>query len=347
MRRAIVGALFVVAVVVLVVVLRNGLPTEKPAVAVPGPESVTRTKVTGPEWRQVPLPPDTDQAHRAAADLVHGVFPVLGADGVRRLLSRSAAADTEVAHGSGGPLTVALDGARVVVSEEASGRTNVSTVDLAKGARTASADGFEAGTVAAAAGMVAVQEGDTCVTLLDVATLNPRLHQCTEPGWFMSLLTAEENTLQWRETTPDSPCNVWFRVDAKGIPQRLDTGERACRSASLIRLAGWEVTPDFPAYEMGVLYPGPLIASRGGRQIELDSTVLDVHACGGHVYWLSKPVNSSQQGELTRWTPGDTRVEVLGVGESGAASQPRCVNGVLNVVTYGAGSPQLWILPNP
>jgi hypothetical protein len=329
MRRGIVGALFVVAVVVLVVVLRNGLPEEKPAVAVPGPESAVRTAVTGLAWRQVPLPAATDQAYRSAVDLDHGVFPVRGTDGVRRLLSRSADVDAEVAQGTS-PLTATLDGTRLVVSEQAADKMNVSTVDLTRGVRTASAGG-----------VVAVQEGDTCVTLLDAATLNARFHQCTGPGWFMSLLTAEGDALQWRETTPESPCNVWFRVGQDGVPQRVTAGERACRSASLIRIAGWEVTPDFPAYERGILFPGPLIASRDGREIELDSTVLDVHACGGHVYWLSKPAN-----QLARWTPGETHVDMLSVGDSGEASPPRCVNGVLNVVTYG-DSPQLWILPDP
>jgi hypothetical protein len=252
--------------------------------------------------------------------------------------------------GTGGPnpLTATLDGARLVVSEEADGHTYVSAVDLTKGNRTASANGFEPGIVAAAAGLVAVQEGDACLTVLDAVTLTARLRHCAGPGWYMSLLTAEANALQWRETTPASPCAVWFRLDAQGTPQRLETGERACRAAGLIRIAGWEVTPDFPAYEMGVLYPGPLVASRAGREIALDSTVLDVHACGGHVYWQSMPVNSSQGGQLLRWTPGETRVEAVSVGDGGpAAATPRCVNDVLNVVTYDAGSPRLWILPNP
>ena len=139
---------------------------------------------------------------------------------------------------------------------------------------------------------------------------------------------------------------MWFRL-TNGVPERLRTSERACRAAALVVYADWEITADFPPYEVGVLYPGPLLARRGDREIALDTTVLDVHPCGGHVYWLSKPSNGNQQGELARWRPGDTSVEVLGVGTGGSASPPRCVNGVLNVATYGSGPPQLWILPNP
>ncbi|MEV4314170.1 hypothetical protein [Actinocrispum sp. NPDC049592] len=342
MRKGIIGALFVVAVVVLVIVLRNGLP--KPQQAAPGPEQVSRTVVSGLAWRQVALPDGTDQAHRSAADLSHAVFPVRGADGERQLLSRSSDAVTEVAHGPD-PLVGTLDGSRLVVDSEIAGRTTVSTVDLGRGVRTARAGGFEAGGVAVAAGVVAVQEGDSCLTFLDVASLNPRSRHCSAPGWAISLLTAETDSVQWKETG-QGDCGVWYRLDDKDQPQRMPTGGRACRAASVIEFGGWEVTTDYPAYDLGILYPGPLVAWRDGREIALDSTVLDVHACGKHVYWLSKPVGRDQTGELVRWTPGEARIEALTVGEPGTTSPARCVNGVLNVVVYGS-TPHLWILPDP
>jgi hypothetical protein len=357
MRRGLLGVLFLLVVAAAVVVLRQGLPSPAPkpqdqATVGPQPEPVERTGVANLGWRSVALPSDTEQPHRSSVDLEHMVFPVRGADGVRRVVSQptsAATAATEIDRGNGGPdpLNATLDGEHLVVSEVSTGRTRLSTVDLTTGAHTISAEDFPAETVAVAAGSVAIQESTECLTVLDTATLKKRARHCTAPGWSISLLTAETDAVEWRETTSGDHCAVWFRLAPDGTPQQLPTGPRACRAASLIRAAGWEMTAEFPQYEVGVLIPGPLIARNGDRELALDTLVVDVHSCGGHVYWLSKPGNADQRGELARWTPGDNRVEMLSVGSTGNASTPRCVNGVLNVVTYGVGPPQLWILPNP
>jgi hypothetical protein len=344
MRKAIVGLLSLGAVVAVVIVLRNDLPKPPPpppAQAQPAP--VVRTAVTGLDWKQVALPDGTDQVHRAAVDLEQAVFPVQGSDGVQRIVTRSAAAVvTEVARGS----RPALDGTQVVSYEVSGDSTQVSTVDLKSPARSEVRLPFAAETIAVAAGSVALLDGDRCLHFHDVVSLREKTRHCAAPGWSISFLTAENDTVQWRETKPDDACATWFRL-GKDKPQIVETGQRACRAASLILYADWEVTADFPAYELGVLYPGPLVARQDDREIALDVTVLDVHPCGGHVYWLSKPTGSNRQGELTRWTPGQTKVEVLSVGDGDAASPPRCVNGVLNVVTYGSAAPQLWTLQNP
>jgi hypothetical protein len=344
MRKAILSLLFLGAVVAVVIVLRNDLPEPPPPPAVQAqPAPVVRAAVTGLDWQRVTLPDGTDQVHRAAVDLQQGVFPVQGSDGVQRIVTRSAAAVvTEVARGS----RPALDGTQVVSYEVSGDATQVSTVDLKSPAHSETRLPFPAETIAVAAGSVALLDGDRCLHFLDVVSLHERTRHCAAPDWSISFLTAENDTVQWRETKAGDACATWFRLD-KDKPQVVETSQRACRAATLVLYAGWEVTADFPAYELGVLYPGPVVARQGEREIALDTTVLDVHPCGGHVYWLSKPSNASQQGELARWTPGQTKVEVLSVGDGGAASPPRCVNGVLNVVTYGVGVPQLWTLPNP
>jgi hypothetical protein len=356
MRRAVVGVLFVLAVVTAVVVLRNGLPApvstgpdQQQVTAEPVPEPVVRTVVSGMDWRQVPLPGDIDQAHLSEVDGSHAVFPVRGTDGVRRLVSRSGDVDSEVGRGSGGsePLNATLDGGRLVVYEVTAGVTKLSTVDLATGSRAESTLGFPAEAIVVSAGSVAAQENLRCLTFLDTVTLDRRSRRCVALGWSISLLTAETDAVQWRETTSVDPCTKWFHLDPSGTPQQVQAGQQACRAASLVRAGDWELTAAFPPYELGALYPGPLVARRGNREIALDATVLDVHTCGGHVYWLSKLGNADQRGELVRWTPGEARVDTLSVGPAGSAAPPRCVNGVLNVVTYGPGAPQLWTLMNP
>jgi hypothetical protein len=244
-------------------------------------------------------------------------------------------------------LNATLDGGRLVMYEVTAGVTKLSTVDLTTGRRTESTLGFPAEAIVVEAGSVAAQENLRCLTILDAVTLARRTRHCAPLGWSASLLTAETDAVQWRETTPIDSCARWFHLDAHGTPQQVQAGDQACRAASLILAGDWEVTAAFPPYELGALYPGPLVARRGDREIALDATVLDVHACGEHVYWLSKPSNADQRGELVRWTPGEARVDTLSVGPAGSAAPPRCVNGVLNVVTYGPGAPQLWTLTNP
>jgi hypothetical protein len=348
MRKAIVSLLFLVAVAAVVIVLRNDLPEPpRPEPVRPSPQPVTRAVADGLPWQQVALPDGTDQVHRSAVDLDQAVFPVQGADGARRIVVRTATAVTEVARSSGAtPLVSTLDGPGLVSYAVSDGATHLSSVDVKTGARAETDVGFPAETVAVAGGTAALLSGDKCLHLLDARTLRAESTHCAEPDWAISFLTAEKNAVQWRETRPEEACAVWFHL-IDGKAERLDTSERACQTAALVMYADWEITADFPRYELGVLYPGPLVARRGDREVALDTTVLDVHPCGGHVYWLSKPSGSNQQGELARWRPGDTTVEVVKVGTGSGASPPVCVNGVLNVATYGSGPPQLWTLAQP
>lgn len=298
-----------------------------------------RVRATGLEWRQIALPEAIEQVHKSAADVERAIFPVAGQDGTHQLVNNNGVV---VARGKES-LTATLEGARVVVHESDTGR--VSTVDSATGAVTGEFAGPKTAVVAHAVGAVGVQVNDRCLEILDASTLKTVTLHCAPEGWAISLLTAEMEGVQWREAKPDVHCARWFQVTPPFVPQVLITGERSCRAAVLVRTADWELTADFPPYEVGVLTPGPLVARRDNREITLDTAALDVHACGGRIYWLSRPTDE-QQGELVRWTPGDTKVEVLEVG-TGSAAPSRCVNGVLNVVTYGGGRPRLWALDAP
>ncbi|MET0135882.1 MAG: hypothetical protein ABW215_20065 [Kibdelosporangium sp.] len=352
MRRAILGGLFVLVVIAAVLVLRQAPPAPQPTpdtgtVAMP-PEPVTRTAVTDVPWLEQPLPQEVDQAHRSEVDRGHGYFPVRGQDGVRRFISRTAGPPTEIARGTGTePLIATLDGPRLIVHEVSGGKTAIFSINSDAGARTTTTLDFPATAVAVAGGFVGAQDTDRCLTILEATWLNPWGVHCAAPNRSISLLTAERDSVQWRETTSGEQCATWYRLTIGGTAEQLNTSDRACRAASLIRTNGWELTADFPPYEAGVLTPGPLVARLGTRQIALDNFVLDVHPCGGHVYWLSKPGNDDERGDLNRWVPGESRVEVLTIEPGANSSPPRCVNGVLNMVTYGTGSPRLWILYNP
>ena len=130
----------------------------------------------------------------------------------------------------------------------------------------------------------------------------------------------------------------------------LQVGPAAGRAAVLLRVDGWEITADFPPYETGAPYPGPLVAHKDDRRMTLDASVLQAHVCGRHLYWLSQPGLPAQRGDLLRWAPGADRVERLTIGGDGlrhAAAPPRCVNGVLNVLTTVDGARRLWLLPSP
>ncbi|SMC72225.1 hypothetical protein [Kibdelosporangium aridum] len=340
MRRGWIGAAALAAVVVVaVLVLRDPPPPRDPVPPALQVEQARRVPLTGLNWRPVSLPTAIEHPHRSAVDTERALFPITQPDGTHLLVNNTGVV---LARGNEG-LTATLEGARVVVHETNTGR--VSTVDAATGGLTGEFTGPKTALVAHAVGAVVVQENDQCLQILDASTLKVVTRHCAPPGWAISLLTSELDGVQWREARPDQHCARWFQLTPPFTPQALITGERACRAAVLVRTADWELTADFPPYEVGVLHPGPLVARRENREITLDATALDVHACGGRIYWLSKPTGAEQKGELVRWTPGDNTVQVLQVG-MGSASPPRCVNGVLSVVTYGE-RPQLWALDEP
>jgi len=347
MRKGLVGVLILVAVVVGVIVLRR---PEPPPAAVPSPEPahqepVTRTPVTL-NWHEVPLVPDTQQVTDALADDQHGVFPVSGP----RLVK---ADGTELVRGTQ-PLKSALDGSTLVAIEVVTGHTKLSTVDLTTGQPQSRTLDFAAQGSAIGGGFAVLQNDAHCLTTVNVHTLTEVLSMCDAQGGTFALLGGETDGVQWRVNKADGGCGGWFRLGPDGVQERMDVAEDECRAASLVRIGGWRVFAAFPRYETGALYPGPLVARRGSREIALDNTVMDVHACGGHLYWLSKPTNlGPSQGNLVRWMPGDNDVQEFDsylppqqMSRSTSAASPKCVNGVLNFATYDSG-PQLWKLPNP
>lgn len=346
MRKGLVGVLILAAVVVGVVVLRR---PEPPPAAVPPPqprlESVTRTPVTL-NWHEVPLAADTQQVTDALADDQHSVFPVSGPRLVR-------ADGTELVRGNG-PLKSALDGSTLVAVEVTTDHTRLSTVDLITGQPRSLTLDFSAQAAAIGGGFAVLQNNEHCLTMVNVHTLTGTMDTCDNQGGTHTLLGAETDGVQWRVAKADGSCGGWYRLGPDGAQERLDVTEDECRAASLVKVDGWRVFAAFPKYETGALYPGPLIARRGGREIALDNTVMDVHACGGHLYWLSKPTTLGRnQGNLVRWMPGDNDVQEFdsymppqAMSTSRSAASSRCVNGLLNFSTYDNG-PQLWKLPNP
>ncbi|GAB3884559.1 hypothetical protein GCM10029964_045770 [Kibdelosporangium lantanae] len=306
---------------------------------------MSRTPVTL-DWHEVPLAPDTQQATDALADDQHSVFPVPGPRLVR-------ADGTELLHGSG-PMRTALDGTTLVAVEVVTGHTKLSTLDLATGQPRSVTLDFAAEGSAIGGGFAVLQKDAHCLTVVNVHTLSGFLDTCDAQGGTFALLGAETDGVQWRLNKPDGGCGGWFHLGQDGTQQRLDVTEDECRAASLVQVGGWRVFAAFPRYETGSLYPGPLVARRGSREIALDNTVMDVHACGGHVYWLSKPTNENPgQGNLVRWMPGDNDIQEFDsyipprqMSTATVAASPRCVNGVLDFVTYTGGS-RLWKLSNP
>ncbi|ONI79903.1 hypothetical protein ALI144C_24555 [Actinosynnema sp. ALI-1.44] len=346
MRRGWIGLAALAAVVLVVVLLREPpakpLEPPPPAAATPLVMDAQRVAVPGGKlnWREVPLPAGVGQADRSVVDVERAVFPVVAQDGSHRLVTKDG---SEVARG-GETLSATLDGTRLVVHEVEAGR--LSTVDLATGARAERSTGVGPGPVAVAAGVVVVQRSDQCLVVLDAATLEPKMDRCAQDGTTVSLLTAELDAVQWREVRSGEHCVRWFRMGASLTPEAVSTGERACRAAVLLHTADWELTADFPPYEVGVANPGPLVARRANMEVVLDANAAGVHSCGGRVYWLSQAVGTERRGQLARWTPGQTRVDVVEISE-GSASPSRCVNGVLNVVTHAGDRPRLWTLADP
>ncbi|MBW4721896.1 hypothetical protein [Saccharothrix obliqua] len=344
MRRVIFGAALVL-VVVVVLALRGSVspPTAEP-------EQVERVGVTGLAWADVVLADGVDRPEHVAADSRHAVFARRAPDGAWRLGSRAVGggpvADVVLGRAAPAPLKFELIGGGLVAHQTSGDGVDVFAADVAGGARPVATARFATGSFAAAGGVLAVQEGENCLTFLDAADLGRRGQRCPDAGWTTSLLTGEADAVQWRETTPGQECAVWYRLGADATPERVPSGPDACRSALLVRADDWELTAAFPPYEVGVAFPGPLTARQGDRVLTLDTSVLNVHRCGGHVYWLSNPGNTDRRGELARWTPGETTVEVL--GDVTGATPPRCVNGVLNVLFHGVdGVPRLRTLANP
>lgn len=349
MRKGWIGLAALAAAVVFAVVLLREPPAAKPSPppaptatepSVPRTREASRNTVFRLNWREVPLPAGVEQPERSVVDAERAVFPVLGSDGAHRLVTKDG---VEVARGAE-PLTAMLDGGRLVVWEADAGR--LSTVDLATGARSGPYLGAKPGPVAGALGVVVVQRSEQCLTFLDAATLEPRMDQCAQETVAVSLLTSEFGAVQWRQARPDERCARWFRMSTPYMPEVVSTGERGCRAAVLLHAGEWELTADFPPYEVGVANPGPLVARKGEWVWVLDASALGVHTCGGRVYWVSHAVGAERRGRLVRWAPGDPSVEVLEVG-SGDVSPSRCVNGVVNVVTHGADRPRLWTLAEP
>lgn len=333
MRKAIPVVVSAVVLVAAVVVLREtSSPPEAGPTATTGaqgtPSAVARVAARV-DWRVVVVPPEVEQARSASADARRAVFPVLGADGVRRLVVDGGRV---VATGvNGGALTGVVGGTSVVVrDQDPAGVSRLFAVDLVTGAERVLAERIRVGALAAVDGLVVAQEGQECLAVFRPGGAEAH---CPRAGWAVSLLTAGPGEVQWRETAPGQACAVWYRLGTTGGPERLATGERACRAASLVRVDGWELTADVPPYELGAAYPGPLVARRGDRELPLDATALDVQVCGRAVYWLSRPRYPDQVGELVRWRPGEDRVEVL--DGAGRSWPPRCVNGVLNAAVPG------------
>lgn len=172
-----------------------------------------------------------------------------------------------------------------------------------------------------------LQDGARCLEIVDPVTLAERSRHCAPEKAEISLLSEEPDGAQWRETEQGAECASWYRLGDDLAPQRLSVGGPACRSAVLVRADGWEVTADFPPYQMGVAHPGPLVAHKDGNEIILDSSAVDIQACAGEVYWLR---NSAGRHFLLRWRPGETKIIETALA---GAEAVRCVNGMLNVVS--------------
>jgi hypothetical protein len=350
-NKAVVVPVFALALIVAVVLLRNPLstPEGEPSGAVTPPQAVERVPLAGLPWRSVVLPSDVDQARHSYADSQWMVFQVRGADGVRRLVvgdGRGAIVRT-VPGVNGGVLRGVLTGSVLVVEDQdPSGVARLFTVDLRTSAERVLIERIRVGALAAIDGVVVAQEEQQCLKLFPANA--EYVTHCPSDGWAISLLTSGKHGVQWRETSPATPCAVWFRLEAGGSPQRLPAGEETCRAAASTWLDGWEITTGMTPYEAGAAYPGPLVARRDGREVALDTTVLDVQVCGSHLYWLSRPRHPDQLGDLVRWRPGEGRVEVLDTGgPAGDTWPPRCVNETLNAVIAGKAAPRLLVLANP
>lgn len=360
MRSRVAWLLLVPILVAAVAVLRSqsALPDRRPATA-PGPTAApTSTPRVAPpsvpravgdplDWREVPLPADSEPGTEPAADLQRQVFYTAGG-GVRRVVVAGAA----VGELPPGQIRSRLVGSHVVVQREVSpGVSELSALDLTTGQWRTAPGELSVRQLAAGARFVVVPADERCLVVYELATLARLARYCADPGRFVSLLTAEEEGPQWRESAPGRPCARWFRLDHSGVPRVLRAGPDACRAAALLTVDGWELTADFPPYESQAAYAGPFVAHNAERRLTLDALVLRPQACGRHVYWLSRPRATDQRGVLVRWAPGADQIEVLTPGNDerlrADAAPPRCVNGVLNVLTTVAGRTRLWLLAAP
>jgi len=321
-------------------------PTTAPHVA---PPSVPQAFGDPLDWREIPLPVDSEPGTEPAADLVRQVFHTRGSDGVRRIV---VARDVAVGELPAGPIRSRLVDRHLVVQREiAPGVTELSALDLTTGRWRTAPRYLSVRQMAASGKYVAVPVDERCMVVHELETLARLGRYCADRGRFVSPPTAEVDGPQWRESAPGRPCDRWFRLDDAGVPRRLHTSEAACRAALLVTVDGWELTAAVPQYEVGAAYPRPLIARTHDRRVTLDDSVLQPLVCGRHVYWLSRPRAADQRGVLARWAPGAEWVELLTIGGDDRlradAGPPRCVNGVLNVLTTVSGTTRLWLLPTP
>lgn len=355
-RRGVLGLLLVVILATVAVVLRDqlGQPGQSTApTVVRPPVPAPRVVTSGLPWREVPVPVGLAPGTQPAADLDRQVFQLDGngnsnsnSGGVRRLVVAPGATVVEL---PAGVVRTRLQRQHLLVQRETSpGVTELSTVDLVTGRPRIAPDRLSSDAMAVTESFVVVPMDERCLAAFEPVTLARRATHCADAGWSFSLLTAEPDGAQWRATASGEPCARWFRLDSAGAVQPLRPGDGACRAAVLVRAGEWELTADFPPYEVGASHPGPLVARHPERQLTLDASALDAQVCGGHVYWLGRLRGPEHRGELTRWAPGAAHVETLPVGEQlDAASPPRCVNGVLNVVTTVAEVTRLWLLAAP
>ena len=301
------------------------------------------------DWREVPLPADWEAGSEPAADGVRRVVQTVGGDGISRVV---VAPGGQVHELPPGVSRTRLVGEHLVVQHVATlGVSKVSALDLTTGQWRTAPDPVSARPFAVSGRYVVVPADERCLVIHELATLSPLARHCAEPGWFVSQLTDERSGPQWRERPSGRRCARWLTLDDNGAPRVLDVGVTACRATVLVNVDSWQLTANLRPYDSGAPVLGPLAAVRADHRHTLDHTTLQPQVCGAHVYWLTRARTTDHHGSLARWTPGTDWIEILAPGNDDRlradASPPRCVNGVLNVRTTGAGTTRLWLLPNP
>lgn len=353
--RRVLWLLLVLVAVAAVVVLRDQTPPVQQLV--PAAEPPTTAPPTNPpvlpratlqqalDWREVPLPADWQAGTEPAADGEHQVVRIVGGDGHSRVVAPGG----NVHDLPPGVSRTRLVGHHLVV-QQTLGVSKVSALDLTTGLWRTAPDSLSARPFAASNGYVVVPADERCLVIHELTTLAPLARHCADPGWFVSQLTDERSGPQWRERSSGRRCTRWLTLD-NGVPRALDVGVAACRAAVLVNVDGWQLTANLRPYDSGSPVLGPLVAVRGDHRLTLDHTTLQPQVCGAHVYWLTRARPTDHRGSLARWTPGTNWIEILTPGDDERlrtdVSPPRCVNGVLNVLTTAAGSTRLWLLPGP
>ena len=351
--------LLVLVVVAAVVVLRDQTPpparqpaAEPPPTSAPSTNPPVLPRATLHEaldWREVSLPAGREASSEPVADDERQIVRTVGEDGISRVVVTPG--------GSVHQLPPAVSRARlvghhlVVQHVVALGVSEVSALDLTTGRWRTAPDPLSARPFAASDRYVVVPADEHCLVIHDLATLSPLARHCADTGWFVSQLTDERFGPQWRERPSGRRCARWLTLDDNGAPRALEVGVTACRATVLVNVDGWQLTANLRPYDSGAPVLGPLVAVRGAERRTLDHTTLQPEVCGTHVYWLTRARPTDHRGVLARWTPGADWIETLAPGNDerlrADVSPPRCVNGVLNVLTTAAGAARLWLLPNP